>query len=274
MAELLLHAGSDINTVDDDAWTPLMLSALSGWINRKYIGIIRFFFHIVYFHNRFLGQNKLVEFLIRNNANVTLQNKHGNTPLHCAIEKGHLKAVEILLPTSNISIKNKANLTAFCKAKKLRKYSNNSTLKFSIGMRNVIAINFNLFQITPPLKNIYVPMVRQPNVNQLLKWDRVQRHLQRNECQLTIVVTKYSGIETFFVSFGIISPAVYLINFNNYTRLHLYCITVLLKYSKIYSNWKLLVEFGNCFNGNKMLYIGIKCYNLGNRGIHWIKFVN
>lgn len=61
-----------------------------------------------------------MEILVRNNANVNLQNKDGETPLHAAVEKNHLNVVEILVQNlANVDVKNNADWTPYCRSRNL-----------------------------------------------------------------------------------------------------------------------------------------------------------
>jgi hypothetical protein len=79
--------GANINELDNDGNTPLVLAISYGGL-------------------------ELMKELLKHNACVNIKCKYGRTALHCASEHGLVEMVEILLPYSNILIKDDNGQTA------------------------------------------------------------------------------------------------------------------------------------------------------------------
>ena len=87
----LLNQGAEINAVDDEGWTPLMIAASANRID-------------------------IVEILIENNANLDLQNSYGNTALHYAASKNLIDIVKVLLSSDAKLLQNSIGHTPLHRA--------------------------------------------------------------------------------------------------------------------------------------------------------------
>jgi ankyrin repeat protein len=93
IVKLLLNAGVDPNTPDDDLWSPLHTACSA-------------------------GDPSIVEYLLQNGAKPNATTKLGVTPLHTAAHNGIAKVVEILLKHgANPNIKKKTGQTPLTVAK-------------------------------------------------------------------------------------------------------------------------------------------------------------
>ena len=75
----LIENGADVNTKDDNGWTPLHWAA-------------------------FRGHEGVVKLLINNKASVDIKNNHAETPLHYAAYNGHEGVAELLLKHNSIDV--------------------------------------------------------------------------------------------------------------------------------------------------------------------------
>lgn len=80
LAKRIVNEGYNVNTKDEEGWTPLML---------------------------FVEDEQIVKFLMHHGAKINLKNKKGDTALHIAVGKGRLQPVKDLLKYNpKIKIKN------------------------------------------------------------------------------------------------------------------------------------------------------------------------
>lgn len=82
----LLNQGADIDCIDEDGWSPLMIAASSNNIEKSSI-------------------------LIQNNANLNIQNSFGNTALHYAVSKNYTPIVKLLIDAGALLLKNEVGQT-------------------------------------------------------------------------------------------------------------------------------------------------------------------
>lgn len=92
---LLLDNGANINVADKDGRSPLFVAAIIGNMKKKKI-LKKWSYFISTKQLRYLGNEKIIESLIKNDANINAPNANGSTPLYAAASNGRFKQIVIV----------------------------------------------------------------------------------------------------------------------------------------------------------------------------------
>lgn len=119
----LIRRGFDVNIKNDDGWTPVIAAASAGkqLLKLKKVEKINFNSNFVFCN---LGQNGIVEVLLRNGANINEKSKFGYSALHVSVQNGKFIKIQVLIlffltMRSEISLRQRKLITEKNQGKKV-----------------------------------------------------------------------------------------------------------------------------------------------------------
>lgn len=119
----LKSQGADINPQDPEIELTLLHIICMGFLNNNLLAHFEAH-HIINTHTQTLlrvaadtSNSTAISWLLEKGQNINIQDDIGNTPLHAAVESGHLEVVKLLLENhADISLKNEREETALWQA--------------------------------------------------------------------------------------------------------------------------------------------------------------
>jgi ankyrin repeat protein len=97
----ILKSGLNVDTVDYDGRTPLMIASESGQCFLFFICLLHFHFFVAVTKCNSLGKLECAKFLVSLGTNINITDRWGYTALECARRQGHAHIVEYLAAQSS-----------------------------------------------------------------------------------------------------------------------------------------------------------------------------